>query len=147
MAVIMIGFTPIIPTQRTLNEVESFEREVRFNAPDPELRRGFDGLQGLGDITVVTQSVTNVDTTGGTFRVEASLFTVNGLFGNSSDDAFIGSGQTRIFKFEFDTELLQEVRAETVITPSNTITQRVRERTETVNRSLLDIILNFGEVF
>ncbi len=142
VVVIIIGFLPIIPTRRTFNDVESFEREVRFNAPSPELRMGFDILGGLGDITVVTQSVTNVDTEGGTFRVEASLFTVSGLFGIRSDDAFISPGQSRTFEFEFDTELGQDVRAEIVIIPSNTITQRIRERTETLNRSLFDILLN-----
>jgi hypothetical protein len=145
VAIVVVAFlllAPIIPVDVTYTEVESYEREAKYEVVDAKLSQGFSFSMGV--YTVVKVVVKNVDKYGGTFTVTINLYTVNGLFGSKDISNYIAPGGVATFEAIFDTALGQDVRGEYIVKAPYVIDQRLVTKHKTVYKSMFELMMGRG---
>jgi hypothetical protein len=141
VVIVAILFIPMIPVGETYNETEPFNRLATYQVNSATFTQELE-LLGRGVYHRSTVTITNTDSYGGTFTVTHSCYDVNGLFGTKTTDGYISAGGTQSFTAEFDTALLQDVRAEYSVSAPTVIDQRVVTKTRTVYKSPIDLLIN-----
>lgn len=99
-------------------------------------------LLGRGVYHRSTVTVKNTESYGGTFSVTHRCYDVNGLFGTKTTDAYIAAGGTQTLIAEFDTALLQDVKAEYTLTAPTIIDEKVVTKARTIYKSPIDLLIN-----
>lgn len=137
--IVVVLFVPIIPVTVPYTEIESYEREARYEVVSATLKAGFDLARGVYHTSEVV--IKNIDKYGGTFRVTHDLYDVDGLFGTKTTSGHIGAGGTETFRAEFDTALAQDVRGKYSVSAPTVIDERVVTKQKTLYKSIIEIVL------
>jgi hypothetical protein len=136
--VLAILFIPMIPVDTTYNSTEPYDRLATYQVGSATTTAGFDLTRGVYQTVAV--DITNTDSYGGTFTVELSLYTIDGLFGTQSPSAYIGPGQSHTFSAQFDTSIGQNVRGEYSVTAPTVIDNQVVLRHRTDYKSIIELV-------
>jgi len=137
-AIVIVLFVPIIPVEVTYSETESYEREATYVVDDWDLQ------EKLGWFDVYVQSdvtVRNTDKYGGIFVVVHKLYDVYGLFGSVEDSFYLGPGDSFTSTATFDTSWGQDTVGSYDVTPPTVIDTRLVEKTKTVYKSIIEILI------
>ena len=136
--VIVILFIPMIPIEVAYSETEEYERLATYVVDDWNLE------EKLGWFDVYVQSdvtVRNTDKYGGTFVVVHKLYDVYGLFGSVEDSFYLGAGESHTSTATFDTSWGQDTVGNYDVTPPTVIDTRLVEKTKTVYKSIIEILV------
>jgi len=138
--ILVVLFIPILPTEESYNETESYNRLAKYEVVSATLTEEFE-LFGRGIYHRTTLVVRNIDSYGGTFTVKHRLYDVDGLYGTETTSGYVGAGNTESFIAEFDTSLGQDVRAEYSVSEPTVIDQRVVTKHRTVYKSIIELLI------
>lgn len=139
VVIFIVLYAPIIPVDVTYNEIETYERECKYEVVSAVLKQEFDLVRGVYHASEVT--IKNTDAYGGTFTVTHYLYDVNGLYGTEVTSEYLAPGETKTFRAEFDTQLGQDVRGEYTVSAPTVIDQRVVTKHKTVYKSIIEILI------
>jgi len=139
VAIVVILVIPMIPVDATYNETEPYNRPATYDVISATLTEKWDLSRGTYHASTVV--VRNTDAYGGTFSVNHRLYDIDGLEGTDVTTAFVGSGQQYSFSADFDTQWLQDVRAEYSVTAPTVIDSRVVTKHKTVYKSIIELLL------
>ena len=137
IAVVLV--VPIIPVEVTYSETEPYEREATYVVDDWDLQEklGFFDVYVQSDVTV-----RNIDEYGGTFVVVHDLYDVYGLFDSVEDSFYLAAGESHTSTATFDTTWGQDTVGEYHVTPPTVIDTRLVEKTKTVYKSIIGLLLS-----
>ena len=136
--IVIVLFVPLIPVEVTYSETEPYDREATYVVDDWNLEEklGFFDVYVQSDVTV-----RNTDEYGGTFVVTHKLHDVYGLFGSEEDSFYLGAGDSYTSTVTFDTSWGQDTLGEYYVNPPTVTDTRLVEKTKTVYKSLIGILL------
>jgi hypothetical protein len=140
VVILVILLIPMMPIEQAYSETESYERKAVHEVVSATLNQEFE-LLGRGVYHASIIVVKNIDTKGGTFTVTHRIYDVNGLFGTQTTSNYLGAGETKTFRAEFDTNLGQDVRGEYTVTDPTIIDQRVVTKHRTVYKSIIELLI------
>ena len=137
--ILAILFVPMIPVSVAYNETEPYDRLAKYEVVSATLKEEYE-LLGRGVYHASIIVVKNIDAYGGTFKVEHYLYDINGLYGTKTTSEYLSAGQTKTFRAEFDTQWLQDVRGEYVVTEPTVTDERVVTKHKTVYKSIIELL-------